>query len=49
MKLDGRPFGAQGKQDAKGLSGDGVVAFEGVADVVGGDGAETADAPVIAA
>jgi hypothetical protein len=27
---------------------DGVVAFEGVADVVGGDGTETADAPVIA-
>jgi len=27
---------------------DGVVAFEGVANVVGGDSAETADAPVIA-
>ena len=31
------------------LGGDGVVAFEGIADVVGGDGTFAADAPVITA
>jgi hypothetical protein len=46
-------WGRQGRKSLGGrkggLSGDGVVAFEGLADVVGGDGTLAADAPEVAA
>ena len=44
MQHSRQPGGWRSRQN---LSGDGIVAGEGVLDVVGGDSAETADAPVI--